>query len=59
LVELQVAVELPLLTNFECLAKSLTIIKGGCDLSSGRALIRWFCDGTVKARKDRCVLSPQ
>jgi hypothetical protein len=56
-IELQIAVGLPLLTDLERLAKPFTIIKRRCDLSRGHAVLSWLCDGTMKARKDRGTLS--
>jgi hypothetical protein len=57
LIELQIDVGLPLFADLERLAKSFTIIKRRRDLPRGHAVLCWLRDGTVKARKDRGILS--
>ena len=54
LIELQVVIGLPLLTDLERLAKSFTIIERCCN-RRGHTALRWLRDGTVKTREDRGI----
>ena len=56
LIELQVAVRLPFLADFKCLAKAFAIIKRRSNPSRGHAVVGWLHNRAVKARKDRCML---